>query len=115
MNLLQALFQGEALAAGDPCRELALAVDPARIPSHIAIIMDGNVRWWKHRGLPRVAGHRAGVATVRKIVEDCANLGVKALTLYAFSAENWKRLRTEVDVLWRLLRLYLRHALEDLQ
>jgi undecaprenyl diphosphate synthase len=57
----------------------------------------------------------AGVATVRKMVEDCANLGVKALTLYAFSAENWKRPRTEVDMLWRLLRFYLRHELEDLQ
>jgi undecaprenyl diphosphate synthase len=77
--------------------------------------MDGNGRWAKRRGLPRVAGHRAGVATVRKIVEDCANLGVKALTLYAFSAENWKRPRTEIEMLWRLLRFYLRHELEDLQ
>ena len=115
MKMLEALAQGEALAPGDACRELALAVDPARIPAHIAIIMDGNGRWAKRRGLPRVAGHRAGVATVRKIVEDCANLGVKALTLYAFSAENWKRPRTEVDMLWRLLRFYLRHELEDLQ
>ena len=114
MNLLEALVQGEALP-GDECRELALALDPARIPAHIAIIMDGNGRWAKRRGLPRVAGHRAGVATVRKIVEDCANLGVKALTLYAFSAENWKRPRTEIDMLWRLLRFYLRHELEDLQ
>jgi len=90
-------------------------VDPARIPAHIAIIMDGNGRWAKRRGLPRVAGHKVGVSTVRSVVEDCANLGVKALTLYAFSAENWKRPRTEVDMLWRLLRFYLRHELEDLQ
>ena len=77
--------------------------------------MDGNGRWARRRGLPRVAGHRVGVSTVRTTVEDCANLGVKALTLYAFSAENWKRPRTEIDVLWRLLRFYLRHELEDLQ
>ncbi|HWE51049.1 MAG TPA: isoprenyl transferase [Bryobacteraceae bacterium] len=105
----------DVLAPGDKDRELALTLDPAKIPEHIAIIMDGNGRWAKRRGLPRVAGHRVGVSTVRTTVEDCANLGVKALTLYAFSAENWKRPRTEVDVLWRLLRFYLRHELEDLQ
>jgi undecaprenyl diphosphate synthase len=105
----------DLLAPGDKDRELAVTLDPARIPEHIAIIMDGNGRWAKRRGLPRVAGHRVGVSTVRTTVEDCANLGVKALTLYAFSAENWKRPRTEVDVLWRLLRFYLRHELEDLQ
>jgi undecaprenyl diphosphate synthase len=115
MNLLQSLVEGAVPPSADESRELALALDPSRIPSHIAIIMDGNGRWAKRRGLPRVAGHRAGVATVRKIVEDCANLGVKALTLYAFSAENWKRPRTEIDMLWRLLRFYLRHELEDLQ
>jgi undecaprenyl diphosphate synthase len=114
MNLLQTLIQGEA-PQGDASRDLALALDPAKIPAHIAIIMDGNGRWARRRGLPRVAGHRAGVATVRRIVEDCANLGVKALTLYAFSAENWKRPRTEIDMLWRLLRFYLRHELDDLQ
>jgi undecaprenyl diphosphate synthase len=94
---------------------MALALDPARIPAHIAIIMDGNGRWARRRGLPRIAGHKVGVSTVRSVVEDCANLGVKALTLYAFSAENWKRPRAEVDMLWRLLRYYLRHELEDLQ
>jgi undecaprenyl diphosphate synthase len=90
------------------------ALDPARIPAHIAIIMDGNGRWAKRRNLPRFAGHRAGVQTVRSIVEECSRLGVQALTLYAFSAENWKRPRTEVDMLWRLLRFYLRHELQDL-
>src|SRR5580692_2512411 len=105
----------DALAPGDPDRELALTLDPAKIPAHIAIIMDGNGRWAKRRGLPRIAGHKVVVSTVRSVVEDCANLGVKALTLYAFSAENWKRPRTEVDMLWRLLRFYLRHELEDLQ
>src|SRR6266567_5895872 len=95
--------------------ELLTAVDPRKIPAHIAIIMDGNGRWAKRRGLPRFAGHRAGVNRVRSVVEDCSRLGVKALTLYAFSAENWKRPRSEVDMLWRLLRYYLRHELEELQ
>src|SRR5580704_13031256 len=104
----------EALAPGDRDRELALTLDPGKIPAHIAIIMDGNGRWAKKRGLPRIAGHKVGVSTVRSVVEDCANLGVKALTLYAFSAENWKRPRTEVDMLWRLLRFYLRRELADL-
>ncbi len=105
----------EALAADGRERELALALHPEKIPAHIAIIMDGNGRWAKRRGLPRFAGHKAGVNRVRSVVEDCSRLGVRALTLYAFSAENWKRPRAEVDMLWRLLRFYLRHELEDLQ
>ena len=103
----------DKLAPGE--RELALALDPAKMPAHIAIIMDGNGRWAKRRGLPRFAGHRAGANRVRSIVENCSDLGVKALTLYAFSAENWKRPRLEIDLLWRLLRIYLRADLEDLQ
>src|SRR5580698_10840226 len=86
---------------------LARQIDPARLPAHIAIIMDGNGRWAKRRRLPRVAGHNAGVEAVRATVETCAQLGVRALTLYAFSMENWKRPITEVETLWRLLRLYL--------
>jgi undecaprenyl diphosphate synthase len=105
----------EALTADGRERELALSLDPEKIPAHIAIIMDGNGRWAKRRGLPRFAGHKAGVNRVRSVVEDCSRLGVRALTLYAFSAENWKRPRAEVDMLWRLLRFYLRHELEDLQ
>ena len=105
----------EKLAPGDKDRELAMSLDRGKIPAHIAIIMDGNGRWAKRRGLPRVAGHKFGVSMVRSTVEDCSDLGVKALTLYAFSAENWKRPATEVEVLWRLLRFYLRHELEDLQ
>ena len=104
----------EALPPDGKDRGLALSLDPQRIPAHIAIIMDGNGRWAKRRGLPRFAGHRAGVQMVRSVVEDCSRLGVHALTLYAFSAENWKRPRPEVDMLWRLLRFYLRHELEDL-
>jgi undecaprenyl diphosphate synthase len=97
----------EDLAPGHPDCELARAIDPARLPAHIAIIMDGNGRWAKRRHLPRVSGHRAGVQAVRATVETCAQLGVKALTLYAFSVENWKRPRAEVETLWRLLRIYL--------
>lgn len=104
----------DSLKPGDPDRDLALTLDPERLPRHIAIIMDGNGRWAGKRKLPRIAGHKAGVTPVRMVVETCAQLGVEALTLYAFSAENWKRPRTEVDMLWRLLRFYLRRELADL-
>jgi undecaprenyl diphosphate synthase len=97
----------EALAPDDGDYELARAIDPERLPEHIAIIMDGNGRWAKRRHLPRVSGHRAGVEAVRVTVETCAQLGLRALTLYAFSVENWKRPRAEVETLWRLLRIYL--------
>ena len=104
----------ESLKPGDTDLELAQSLDPDRLPRHIAIIMDGNGRWAKKRSLPRIAGHKAGVGSVRTTVETCAQLGIEALTLYAFSAENWKRPRTEVDMLWRLLRFYLRKELADL-
>ncbi len=97
----------EELAPGDADYQLARSIDPARLPAHIAIIMDGNGRWAKNRHLPRVSGHRAGVQAVRSTVETCAQLGLQALTLYAFSVENWKRPRAEVETLWRLLRVYL--------
>ena len=86
---MQALL--EALRPGEQDWDLAQAIDPARLPAHIAIIMDGNGRWAGRRRLPRVAGHKAGIGPVRSTVETCARLGVKALTLYAFSIENWKR------------------------
>ncbi len=105
----------EALQPGDPDLDLAQAIDPQRLPAHIAIIMDGNGRWANRRNLPRVAGHSAGVAPVRSTVETCARVGVQVLTLYAFSAENWKRPRAEVETLWRLLRFYLKKELPDLQ
>lgn len=105
----------EVLRPGDPDLELANAIDPQRLPAHIAIIMDGNGRWAKRRSLPRVAGHSAGVGPVRNTVETCARLGIKVLTLYAFSVENWKRPRTEIETLWRLLRFYLKKELPELQ
>src|SRR5450755_1819458 len=105
----------DALQPGDKDWDLAQAIDPARLPAHIAIIMDGNGRWAGRRLLPRVAGHKAGIGPVRTCVETCARLGVKALTLYAFSDENWKRPRAEVETLWRLLRYYLKQELPELQ
>src|SRR5277367_6678160 len=105
----------EALTPGEPDWALATALDPARLPEHIAIIMDGNGRWANRRSLPRVAGHKAGIGPVRSTVENCARLGIRVLTLYAFSVENWKRPRAEVETLWRLLRFYLRQELPDLQ
>src|SRR5258708_32785896 len=89
---------------------LAEAIDPTRLPAHIAVIMDGNGRWAKRRNMPRAAGHRAGVEPVRTTVDTCARLGLQALTLYAFSTENWKRPRAEVDMLWRLLKIHPRRA-----
>jgi undecaprenyl diphosphate synthase len=106
---MQALL--EALTPGGEEYALARAIDPVRLPSHIAIIMDGNGRWARRRSLPRVAGHKEGVRAVRAAVETCAQLHLDALTLYAFSAENWKRPRAEVETLWRLLRIYLRAEL----
>ncbi|MFQ5791586.1 MAG: isoprenyl transferase [Acidobacteriota bacterium] len=85
-----------------------------RLPAHIAIIMDGNGRWAQSRNLPRVEGHRAGIAAVRETVETCARLGIEILTLYAFSVENWKRPQGEIDVLMKLLKQYLRLELSTL-
>lgn len=84
------------------------------IPRHIAIIMDGNGRWAKERGLPRTIGHRAGVETIRNIVKTCSNIGVEYLTLYAFSTENWKRPKDEVNALMSLLVEFLRKEVEEL-
>jgi undecaprenyl diphosphate synthase len=95
--------------------EIWAGLDPRELPRHIAIIMDGNGRWAKRRHLPRIAGHRAGVASVRSTVETAARIGIPALTLYAFSVENWqKRPRTEVEFLMRLLRHYLKSELPTL-
>jgi undecaprenyl diphosphate synthase len=101
-------------AVGSPEETLARQVDPERLPAHIAVIMDGNGRWAAQRHLPRVEGHRAGIAAVRDVVETSARLGIPVLTLYAFSIENWKRPRTEVSALMMLLRRYLRSELHML-
>ena len=93
--------------------EIYRQLDPERLPRHIAIIMDGNGRWAKRRHMPRVAGHRAGVEAVRCTVETAARIGISALTLYAFSEENWKkRPKNEVDFLMRLLSRFLKAELK---
>lgn len=85
-----------------------------RLPVHIAIIMDGNGRWAKRRGLPRAAGHRAAAESVRAVVEACRELGVKVLTLYAFSTENWRRPKREIRSLWSLLKRYVGQELDNI-
>jgi undecaprenyl diphosphate synthase len=82
-------------------------LDPARLPAHIAVIMDGNGRWAEQRGLPRVEGHRRGTQSVRATVEECCRLGIGQLTLYCLSVENWKRPQAELDFLMALLKEYL--------
>mgnify|MGYP000026493434 CR=1 FL=1 len=99
---------------GSEERRLLDAVPPERLPRHIAVIMDGNGRWAQQRGLPRVEGHRAGIRAVREAVETAARLEIEALTLYAFSTENWKRPRWEVRTLMGLLKEYLRKELHVL-
>lgn len=85
-----------------------------KVPNHVAIIMDGNGRWAKSRFLPRTAGHKAGIETIRKVLKECQRLGIKHLTLYAFSTENWKRPKIEVDTLMNLLATYLKSEVREL-
>src|SRR5262245_33527369 len=99
---------------GSPDEALARQVNFDQLPSHVAIIMDGNGRWAAQRHLPRVEGHRAGIDAVRDVVESSARLGIEVLTLYAFSLENWKRPRTEVNTLMMLLKRYIRLELGTL-
>lgn len=99
---------------GSPEEALARQVDFDRLPAHVAVIMDGNGRWAAQRHLPRVEGHRAGIESVREVVEGSARLGIRVLTLYAFSVENWKRPVTEVSTLMMLLKRYLRLELNTL-
>jgi undecaprenyl diphosphate synthase len=102
------------IPAGSPDEALAREIDFDRLPSHIAIIMDGNGRWAARRRLPRVEGHRAGIDAVRDVVESSARIGIGVLTLYAFSVENWKRPAGEVSTLMALLKRYLRLELNTL-
>lgn len=98
-----------------PSMSTTTVIDPKKLPTHIAIIMDGNGRWAKQRHLPRILGHRAGIQSVRETVKSCGDLGVKVLTLYAFSSENWARPTTEVKALMRLLQEYIGRELPELQ
>lgn len=92
---------------------LLAAIDAERMPQHVAVIMDGNGRWAKKQGKPRIFGHRAGAASVRSIIDTCARLDIKAVTLYAFSTENWKRPRTEIMGLMQMLKRYIRSDLKE--
>lgn len=89
------------------------AIDPDRLPRHMAVIMDGNGRWAQQRGKPRIFGHRAGADSVKAIVDTCTRLEIPAVTLYAFSTENWKRPKDEVSGLMSMLKRYLRSELKD--
>ena len=95
--------------------ETAGQVDMGRLPRHIAIIMDGNGRWAKKRGLPRTAGHKVGAEVFRDIATYCQELGIEYLTIYAFSTENWKRPKDEVDMLMSLLEQYLQEAIDTME
>jgi undecaprenyl diphosphate synthase len=92
--------------------KLLAAIDWSRLPQHVAVIMDGNGRWARARGKPRIFGHRAGAESVRALVDTGARLGLKALTLYAFSTENWKRPQDEVSGLMQMLKYYLKKELK---
>ncbi|MDD4752482.1 MAG: isoprenyl transferase [Desulfitobacteriaceae bacterium] len=94
--------------------ELLKQIDRTKLPQHVAIIMDGNGRWAQSKGLPRSAGHRAGVETLRNIIEACVELEIKVLTVYAFSTENWKRPEAEVRILMNLIVEYLRKELDEM-
>jgi undecaprenyl diphosphate synthase len=116
---LQVATQGADPGALGPVtpEEAALLgkLDMTRLPRHVAVIMDGNGRWAQRRHLPRAAGHRSGTQTARTTIETCARLKIEALTLYAFSVENWRRPKTEIDFLMQLLREYLRREMPLIQ
>jgi undecaprenyl diphosphate synthase len=114
-NIRRSMIDVRKLAEPGSSEETLLEkVDLKRLPRHIAVIMDGNGRWARARHLPRVEGHRAGIASVREIVETAARLELGVITLYAFSVENWKRPRFEVATLMMLLKEYLRKELQTL-
>lgn len=95
--------------------KLLAAIDPSRLPRHIAVIMDGNGRWAKKRGKPRIFGHRAGAESVRAILDTCTRLEILAVTLYAFSTENWKRPKAEVSGLMSMLKRYIRSEMKEVK
>ncbi len=111
--MFKKLFSKKQLPAKSTQRDVDINREE-KIPSHIAIIMDGNGRWAKRRSLPRIAGHREGMKNVRKITRSACDLGVNVLTLYAFSTENWKRPKTEVDFLMSLPEQFLNSFLPEL-
>lgn len=113
-RMLGELYRNAEPSHPTPEAELERALDPARLPRHVAVIMDGNGRWAKRRGLPRFAGHQAGIESLRELTRNCAELGIKVLTVYAFSTENWARPADEVRFLLKLLDEVLEREVERL-
>ena len=105
----------QVTAAPAPEEGAAGLAGGSRVPRHVAIIMDGNGRWAKQRGLPRAAGHRAGAEAVRRALQAAADSGVEVLTIYAFSSENWRRSDEEISDLTALMRFYLERELKTLE
>ena len=103
------------IAPSTPEEKVLQQIDLKNLPQHVAIIMDGNGRWAKERNLPRMEGHRKGIESVRSVVETAARLSIPVLTLYAFSAENWKRPRREINTLMDLLKIYIRRELPAIE
>ena len=114
MSFFDRLLFGKRIRKRSTIEDIYSSVDKQRLPVHVAVIMDGNGRWARSRGLPRSAGHRAGVERVRTIIRMSSDIGIKHLTLYAFSTENWKRPKDEVGTLMKLLVEYLRQELAEL-
>ncbi len=114
MGRFDRLLFGKRKIKGSTIEDIYSSVDKERLPQHVAVIMDGNGRWAKSRGLPRNAGHRAGVERVRTIIRMSSDIGIRYLTLYAFSTENWKRPKDEVGTLMMLLLEYLKQELAEL-
>lgn len=114
MNREDFQFPEGAIKAGSMEERILSGLQKEKMPRHIAIIMDGNGRWARKRGMPRVMGHREGVKSVRAAVENCARLGLDALTIYAFSTENWSRPQKEVDALMNLLSEWLWKEVDNL-
>lgn len=108
------LFRRKEIIKGTQEDSNDMVLDTNNIPKHIAIIMDGNGRWAKARNLPRSIGHKAGVETIRRVIKEADALGVKYMTLYAFSTENWKRPKDEVGALMKLLVQYLKQEINEL-
>ncbi len=114
MGRFDRLLFGKRNRKRSAIEDIYSSVDKERLPQHVAVIMDGNGRWAKSKGLPRSAGHRAGVERVRTVIRMSSDIGIKYLTLYAFSTENWKRPKDEVGTLMKLLLEYLRQELAEL-
>ena len=113
-NIVNFMRRTSDREVGESMEELMAALDPSRMPRHLAIIMDGNGRWARRRGMPRSFGHRAGVESLRDVVKASSEIGLEALTVYAFSTENWKRPQEEINILMDLLVEYLNKEIDEL-